>query len=207
MSKSLNHHQLVAKIADLLKAFDSTRPAHKNYKPGIGPFDEPDLVKEIAGHLIKRGIAAKTETEVDTAKNIDMVIGNQWIIEFKTARPFNNTGTEARDWSKNLTYPYKGNESSIGDAIKLQKLSTVARKCVFVIGFERVSPPVISLDPVLGAFELLTQSLIGIPLGKRVEEKRGDLVHPVHQTLRCVSWEVDPPARARVDHGLKPRRV
>ena len=198
LSNRLDHRQLIVKIADLLKEFDSTRPVQKPWKPGIGAFEEVPLVSEIARCLVESGVAAETEAEVDTVKKIDMVIGDQWAIEFKLARPFRNNGDVEPHWSPKLIYPYEGvydaklkdSRSSISDAIKLQKISTVLRKCVFFIGFERVSPPGIPLDTVLGAFELLTQSLIGIPLGERVEEKREGLVHPVHQRLRCVSWEV-----------------
>lgn len=198
LSNSLDHRQLVVQIADLLKEFDSDWPVHKNWKPGIGPFDEDPLVKEIAIRLTKIGITAETQAEVDGVKKIDMVIGGHWAIEFKLARPFRNNGDVEPHWSPKLTYPYEGSyegnnkdrRSSISDAIKLQKISKVARKCVFVIGFERVSPPGIPLDPVLEAFELLAQSMFDIPLGKRVEETRDGLVHPLHQTLRCVSWEI-----------------
>ena len=188
MSKFENHDQLVTEIADLLKEFDAERPVHGRYQPGIGPFTETKLVKEIASRLSNIGLPAATK------QTPDMVIGDEWGIEFKIARPFGDNGREAEHWSQNLTHPYEGNVSLIGDAIKLRKLSTVARKCVFAIGFEH-APPQIPLEPLLAAFEMLSQSLIGIPLGNRVEEKRTGLIHPVHQTLSCVSWEVfDNPA-------------
>ena len=196
MSKSFNHHQLVTEISDLLKEFDLTRPVappkpgRKPYKPGIGPFDEPDLVKEIAIRLSKMGVAVKTEEEVDRVKNIDMVIGNQWAVEFKTARAYNNTGTEAEHWSENLTHPYPGHVSAIGDVIKLQKVNTVAHKCVLAIGFERDAPPGLPLEPVFHSFEVIAEYVMDLSLGPRIEVTRSGLVHPVHQTLRCASWEV-----------------
>ena len=183
MSTIGNHRQLVHKIADLLKELDSEKPRHHPYKPGIGPFTEDKLVREIAQRLCDDGIAALKQ------QSPDLVIGNQWGIEFKIVRPFGDNGKKAEHWSQNLLHPYPGNESSIGDALKLQKHSELAHKCVFVIGFEHEIPE-ISLDPLLTAFELLSENLMSIRLGKRVEEKRVNLVHPAHQTLRCVSWEV-----------------
>ena len=183
MSIIASHDELVTEIANLLSEFDAERPVHGRYQPGIGPYTETKLVKEIAERLRNIGIPAKTK------QTPDMVIGDEWGIEFKIARPFGDNGKEAEHWSQNLTHPYKGNVSLIGDAIKLQELSSVARKCVFAIGFEHATPQ-IPLEPLFAAFELLSQSLLGIPLGNRIEAKRTGLVHPVHQTLSCASWEV-----------------
>jgi hypothetical protein len=44
--------RIVNDVADYLKAFDSTKPCHKSFKPGIGPFGEPQLVKEISNGLV-----------------------------------------------------------------------------------------------------------------------------------------------------------
>ena len=189
LSNSLDHRQLVVKIADLLKEFDSNRPVHKKWKPGIGPFDEDPLVKEIARQLTEGGITAETQAEVDRVKKIDMVIGDQWVIEFKLARPYRNNGDVEDIWSKRLTYPYEGNESLLGDAVKLSTID-LPRKCVFAIGYERDGPLKISLEPVFRSFEVIAESVMGLKLGPRVEEARYGLVHPVHQTLRCASWEV-----------------
>ena len=121
-----------------------------------------------------------------------MVIGDQWVIEFKLARPYRNNGDVEDIWSKKLTYPYEGNESLLGDAVKLSTIDP-PRKCVFAIGYERDDPPRISLEPVFRSFELIAESVMGLKLGPRVEEARYELVHPVHQTLRCASWEVSDP--------------
>ncbi len=39
--------KLVRLLADILKAFDSSKPKHKNFQPGIELFGEPQLVREI----------------------------------------------------------------------------------------------------------------------------------------------------------------
>lgn len=97
--------QVVNEIADFLKEFDSTRPIHKGFQPGIGPFGEPQIVKEIAKGLSTRGIRSMTH------RIPDLSIGEGWAIDFKIARPFGDNGNEAEDWSVNLLHPYEGNVS------------------------------------------------------------------------------------------------
>ena len=189
LSNSLEHRQLVIKIADLLKEFDSLRPVHKKWKPGIGPFDEDPLVKEIARLLTESEIATETQAEIARVKKIDMVIRDQWVIEFKLARPYRDNGSVEPHWSKKIIYPYKGNESLLGDAAKLSAID-LPRKCVFAIGYEQDGQKGIPLEPVFQSFEAIADSVMGLKLGPRVQQTREGLEHPVHQTLRCASWEV-----------------
>ena len=90
-----------------------------------------------------------------------------------------------------MLHPYSGNVSLIGDAIKLANLKTYPYKGLFVIGFEHDSAK-ISLDPLIKSFELIAQQVTNINLGERIEQKRGNLVHPEHQVLRCIGWQLDP---------------
>ncbi|HSH77427.1 MAG TPA: hypothetical protein VLA19_02725, partial [Herpetosiphonaceae bacterium] len=120
----------------------------------------------------------------------DLEIGtDDWAIEFKIARPFGDNGLEAENWSVNLLHPYPGNTSSIGDAIKLQTLQGFRNRSVFVIGYEH-DPARISLDPLVNAFREIAEDVIGIKLGRRIEEVRRQLVHPQHQVVRCFAWEI-----------------
>ena len=112
----MGHDELVSVIADLLKGFDSEYPTHKEFQPGIGPFGEPQLVREIATRLTKQGISAQTH------RTPDMDVQDYWAIEFKIVRPFGDNGNKAENWSQNLLHPYEGNVSLIGDAIKLLSL-------------------------------------------------------------------------------------
>lgn len=56
----MDYHALAKTIADILEAFDYERPVHKAFTPGIGPFGEPQIVREIA-----LGIQAKTPLTPD----------------------------------------------------------------------------------------------------------------------------------------------
>jgi hypothetical protein len=171
-------------IADLLKQFDSERPAHKAFRPGIGPFGEPQILREIATRLSRQGVSAQTK------RTPDLDVQHEQAIEFKIVRPFGDNGREAENWSVNLLHPYAGNVSLIGDAIKLSGLNGYRSKGLFVIGYEH-DPPKIPLDPLFSSFELIAKTVMGISLGKRVEERRDQLVHPEHQVLRCVGWELE----------------
>ena len=43
--EAMLYPEVVKLIADILKEFDSERPVHKAFKPGIGPFGEPQIVR------------------------------------------------------------------------------------------------------------------------------------------------------------------
>lgn len=179
----MDYPQLVSTIADILKEYDSETPIHKNFRPGIGPFGEPQIVKEISTRLAKIGITAITK------RTPDLAVNSEWAIEFKIVRPFGDNGREAENWSVNLLHPYEGNVSLIGDAIKLSRLSDYRRKGLFVIGYEH-NPSKIDLNPLLASFEVVMREIVGIKIGKRIEEVRPFLIHPEHQILRCIGWEI-----------------
>jgi hypothetical protein len=175
--------QVVNEIADFLKEFDSTKPVHKRFQPGIEPFGEPQIVKEIAKGISRKGIRAKTH------RIPDLSIGEDWAIEFKLARPFGDNGNEAEDWSVNLLHPYRGNVSLLGDCCKLQELAGYLNKAVIVLGYEH-SPAKISLDPLVASFEIIASHVFGIKLSPRFEQIRSGLVHPEHQVVRVIGWQL-----------------
>lgn len=175
--------QLIRLMADSLQEFDSERPVHKNFQPGIGPFGEPQIVREIAKRLTSKGAAAQTR------RTPDLAINTEWAVEFKIVRPFGDNGREAENWSVNLLHPYPGNVSLIGDALKLAALDAYPRSGLLVIGYEH-EPAKISLDPLIQAFEHISTEIMQIPLSERSEERRPNLVHPEHQVLRCIGWEL-----------------
>lgn len=176
--------ELVKSIADALKDLDAECPVYRKYQPGIGPYGEPQLVKQIAARLTGVGISART-----TRTQADLDVLGIWAVEFKVARPFGDNGNLAEHWSENLLHPYAGSTSLIGDALKLMEMTDYPKKCVFTIGYEH-DPPQIDLTRLINAYEMLSTSLLKIPLGPRVEERRVGLVHPVHQVVRCVAWQI-----------------
>ena len=176
-------NEIVSQIADYLKELDSTKPVHKSFQRGIGPFGEPQIVKEIARGLNSKGIASQTH------RTPDMSIKNEWAIEIKIVRPFGDNGREAEDWSVNLLHPYEGNVSLLGDCQKLKMLSSYPNKAVIAIGYEH-DPVKISLEPLIKSFELLAREIMSVKLSNRIEQTRKGLVHPEHQVVRIIGWEI-----------------
>jgi hypothetical protein len=173
-------------VADELVAIDSSGVPFKHFKPGVGPYGEPQLVREIAQRLNNRTNYAG---RVATRRTPDLLIKGEWAIEFKIARPFGDNAKQAENWSVNLLHPYAGNTSLIGDCIKLAQLSIEERKAVAVVGYEH-SPPQIELGPLIRSFEVLAREIVNLKLGKRIQVARQGLAHPVHQQLSVSAWEV-----------------
>lgn len=182
----MSHQRLVVDIADALVALDASRMPFKQFQPGVGPYGEPQLVGQVARHLdgLER-YSGRTACK----RTPDLLIRDQWAIEFKIARPFGDNGKEAEDWSVNLLHPYAGNVSVVGDCLKLLEWKGRERKAVVVVGYEH-TPPQISLAPLFRAFEVVAVQVAGLGIGERVVECRAGLIHPVHQQLTVVSWEV-----------------
>lgn len=174
---------VVSALADIPQAFDTEAPVHKHFQAGIAPFGEPQLVGIIAQRLSAQGHAAKTQ------RTPDLRISEEWALEFKIVRPFGDNGKEAEDWSVNMLHPYAGNVSLLGDAVKLRGLDGFLHKGLVVLGFEHQLSR-ISLDPLLDSFESIASRVMHIALTPRIEQKRGPLVHPEHQMLRCIGWEL-----------------
>ncbi|MBI5779687.1 MAG: hypothetical protein HZA49_09570 [Planctomycetes bacterium] len=177
--------EIIKNIADILKTHDSTNPRdeEKNFKPGIGPLEETQIVQEIAKRLMEKGVASQIHQAPDLS------INDEWAIEFKLARPFGDNGKEAEHWSKKILHPYEGNKSLLGDCLKLMREKSYPKKAVIAIGYEH-NPAKISLDPAIKAVEAVAAGVLDIKLSERIEEVRGDLVHPVHEVLRVIGWEV-----------------
>ena len=176
---------IVCDIADVLKNFDSEKPIHKSFNPGIGPFGEPQLVREVSNrlNLINKGY------ETQTRRTPDLDVNREWAIEIKIVRPFGDNGNVAENWSVNMLHPYEGNTSLIGDALKLKELEGFPRKAIFLIAYEHAIPK-IDLDILITSFELIIQKVVGLNIRERIEEKRENLVHPEHQVVRCLAWEL-----------------
>jgi hypothetical protein len=177
---------VVTDIADELARMDQGRPTFKSFRPGIGPFGEPQLVRELSTRLNRR---AGYQGRVATRRCPDLVIEGQWGIEFKIVRPFGDNDKPAENWSVNLLHPYPGNVSAIGDCLKLMALSVPEGKAIAVIGYEH-TPPQVELEPLIRSFELIAGQVMNIHLGQRVAVTRTGLVHPVHRQLTVFAWQL-----------------
>lgn len=178
--------QLLRDVKDAIVGIDASREPFRTFQPGVGPYGEPQLVRRIAAHLNQ---IPKYKSGSQTKRNPDLLIPEEWAVEFKIARPFGDNGMEAENWSVNLLHPYPGNVSIVGDCLKLSKLKRVERRAVVVIGYEHV-PPRIDLTPLIESFEAIASHVFHMKLSPRIEIRHEGLIHPVHQALRIFAWEV-----------------
>ena len=178
--------EIMSYIRDAISYIDGSKIPFKAFKPGVGPYGEPQLLREIALFLNELDIC---ERPIQTKRTPDLLIPDEWAIEFKIARPFGDNGKEAENWSVNLLHPYSGNISTIGDCYKLAQLPNTERKAVAVIGYEHV-PAQIDLTPLIESFETITRYVVGINLSERIELRIDGLIHPVHQCARIFAWEL-----------------
>jgi hypothetical protein len=177
---------VVFEIANAIEHIDKSRVPFRGFQPGVGPYGEPQLVKLISLYLNQLPSLSGT---VRTKRTPDLLIKNEWAMEFKIVRPYGDNGREAEDWSVNLLHPYPGNVSTIADCWKLQSLECAERKAVVVVGYEH-TPPKTDLTPLIECFEAIAKHVAQIQLSARIETRREGLVHPVHQTTRIFAWEV-----------------
>jgi hypothetical protein len=179
-------NSVIDDVMDSVVSIDRSRVPFKEFQPGVGPYGEPQLLKLIAHYLNN---LSNYDSGVVTKRTPDLLIPNEWAMEFKIARPFGDNGNEAEDWSVNLLHPYPGNVSCIGDCFKLLDLNCKERLCIVVIGYEHTSPKII-LDPLIESFEAIAKYVLKINLSPRIERRRDGLIHPVHQVVRIFAWEV-----------------
>jgi hypothetical protein len=190
--------QVVNDFAEAFKAVDARRPQGasrtRTYKPGIGPLTEADAVSRALRHLQEgqqrsnyRDAAPKQYPS--TRQQCDLVIPNEWALEFKLLRPFGDNGKEAEHWSENVLHPYPGNVSSIGDCIKLIESGFPEHKAIIVFGYEH-SPPQIDIVTAITSFEVVAKEVVRVELSERYAAEFGPLIHPVHQQGKVFGWEV-----------------
>ena len=182
----MNLEELLSEVTNALVRIDASGERFRAFKPGVGPYGEPQLVKLIADYLNQLPSYPGT---VRTKRSPDLLIPNEWAIEFKITRPFGDNGKEAESWSVNLLHPYPGNVSTVGDCLKLAKYQGKERCAIFVIGYEH-DPPQIDLTPLIDSFEMIAKHVLAIKLSPRLETRHNGLIHPVHQSLRVFAWEV-----------------
>lgn len=179
--------QLVQDIAGAIKLIDRSGVPFKAFRPGAGPYGEPQLAKLISHHLSNqhgdRYIGAKT------CRTPDVLIPGRWALEFKIIRPFGDNGIEAEHWSQNLLHPYPGNVSAIGDALKLNSYAGEEKKGIIVISYEH-NPPKIDLNVLVSSFELISRNLLHLPLGERESAVVSGCIHPVHQQAMVYGWQL-----------------
>ena len=179
--------RIVGRFAEALKWIDDSGKPYRNYRPGVGPYGEPQVAKQVVAYL--RAKYPKEFSGVRTKRMPDVLVPGQWAIELKIVRPFGDNGILAEHWSENLLHPYEGNVSSMGDCLKLLNSGLLERKGIVVLTYEH-STPKIDLGILLDSFELVVREILGLKLGSRYSATATDLIHPVHQQGVVYGWEL-----------------
>lgn len=196
-------HELITDLADALYNVDQQGPQEKYkdgyFKPGIGPFNEDNQRNIALNWLIEsnkpqyRNLTIEDCTDINYPNGLgglcDLVIPDKWAVELKLLRPFGNVGREDEHWIKKIIYPYYGHKSLLGDALKLEGSRFVERKAVILFAYDHEKPR-IDVEPALRCFELILSDIYNIQFTPRIFEIRAGLVHPVHQVLRVIGWEI-----------------
>lgn len=190
--------EIISDFAHAFKAVDETGPQGssrtRTYRPGLGPLTEADTINRALRHFqeelqCSNYQGASPKQYPNSRQQCDLVIPDEWAIEFKLLRPFGDNGKEAEHWSENVLHPYPGNVSSIGDCIKLIESGFSERKAIIVFGYEH-SQPEIDITTAIESFEVVAKKVVGVDLGERHSAEFGPLIHPVHQQGKIFGWEV-----------------
>jgi hypothetical protein len=191
----MNQLQLIDVVNDFcdgIHAVDSSGPLEKTYRPGIGPLTEARTVQLVYEHIANAKpiySKAKPMQYPGERSKCDIVIPDEWALEFKLARPFGDNGKPAEHWIENLLYPYPGNQSVLGDCMKLLKSGFGSRKAVIIFGFEH-TPPRLDLEIAIAAYETIARTVLNLQIGERISASCSGLIHPHHQQATVWGWEV-----------------
>jgi hypothetical protein len=179
--------RLIDDIASAIRAVDCSGVPFKKFQPGVGPYGEPQLTKLIAQYLAENH--RQRYPGIRTQRVPDILIPNQWALEFKIVRPFGDNGIEAEHWSQNLLHPYPGNVSAISDAFKLLAHQGEENRGIIVISYEH-EPPKIDVSVLVSSFELLCRQQLNLPLSTKHVSVVRNCVHPVHQRATVYGWRL-----------------
>ncbi len=189
LESRMNLEELLSYFGEAIKDLDASGIPHKEFKPGAGPYGEPQLVRACVRFLSEK--YPLIFGQMQTKRSPDILIPDKWGIELKIVRPFGDNAKEAEHWSQNLLHPYPGNTSSIGDVFKLAQSDIKERKAVIVVAFEQ-EPPSIDLEILVSCFEEITRNVLQLPISQRATVEIGNLIHPVHNRCVLYGWEVHP---------------
>jgi hypothetical protein len=195
--------QVVSDIAHAMVHIDKTREAWHNtrhqFRPGVGPFGEPQLVKRIMKYLKK--IPKYDDVSIPHLCP-DLLIPDEWAIEFKIIRTFGDNGIkyDPERWALNMLNPYPGHHSVIGDCYKLLDFPC-KRKAVIAIAYEHADQKDdVDLTPLLESFDAIVKQLGDFRLSQRIGGRRVRIRHRCYKRFRLFAWEVLGRANAATAH-------
>lgn len=189
--------QLVQDLARAWERVDATAPRSKNYPPGLGAFDEKDLVKRLLEDLHTLDPAAYGGPETREAPYrsgsagdlCDLCLGHagawDWALEVKVARLLRSTGGIEPAAVSHILSPY--GESALYDCTKILRFAPTKARGIVIIGYDY---PGLPLSALIDDFEVLARRRVS--LGTRAEAEFSGSVHPYHRKGCIMAWEVKP---------------
>ena len=191
--------RIVDDFARGLEAADARRPQCKTYLPGIGPHEEPAVVKLVLAEMRAMDADAYAGATVEVPYGVldascDLCltpidgVGPQWgwAIEVKAARALRNNGQPAEEVLKHLLSPFAEDRSALSDCEKVLAFRATQRHALLVYGYDYPSRP---LSALVDALDLLIAWRVRVT--ERVEAPFGNLVHPHHQRGQVLAWAVE----------------
>src|SRR5712692_791418 len=194
---SIDLQQIVVNFAEAFAAIDATAFNDRYNVPGIGSFNESEIVARVVSELQRRHPEAYSDCRREvvypnTAQRCDLCFGNapdwQWALEVKAVRFLRSNGDLENTTITCLISPYDEDGSALSDCRKLAASGLGVRKAVLVYGFDYPNrkPPRL-LDSAITVFENLAQAQVS--LGPRHTAEFAGLRHPWHKQGRVFAWE------------------
>lgn len=190
---STNSTTLAGDFAAALAAADAENPVWKQYRPGIGPHPETEVVRRVADRLSRRLPGTYSPYQLGAPypatlrQKCDWVVGDPVTaaIEVKMLRLMGDNGKPNDNMLMHILSPYPTHRSALTDCSKLLASGYECDRFVLIYGFDYPSWP---MDPAIDAFEALARRVVA--LSDRSEARAGPLVHHVHQESRVFCWKV-----------------
>jgi len=191
---------IVTDFAVALKDEDATAFNPKYNVPGVGSFNETEVIARVASALCRRDPKRYSNYGLEVvypnaAERCDLCLGVapdwQWALEVKPVRFLRSNGDLEDTTIKRLPSPYDEDGSALSDCRKLAASKLGVRKAVLLYGFDyhdRGNKPPRLLDQAICAFEALAQCWVS--LGPRHTAEFTDLRHRWHKQGRVFSWEL-----------------
>jgi hypothetical protein len=187
---------ILENLAQGLLEFDLAEPIYRNYNPGVGPHPEVEQIRSAINRVNNPGnplYGAITEAPYpNTNAQCDLLIPEEYAIEFKLLRPLGDNGREnSTQWFSDVVCPLSGNRSAIGDCLKLINSGFAVRKAVVLIAYYPATDEErFKINKTIDCFELIAREICDINLGNRIHVEFAPLVHTFHQVGELIGWEI-----------------
>ena len=188
--------QFVSDFAAGIQLADRKAPQSKQWRPGIGPHDERDVIRLVMQELGEQwpdryGTYSIEVPYPASAQSCDLCLGNPpayaWAFEIKALRLLGDKGHAGggRDDVSKILSPYPQQRSALTDCAKLTSARLGDRQAIVIYAYDWPDFPALA---VVEIFEMAATQRV--TLGARVAHHFHGLIHPVHQQGSVYGWEL-----------------